>query len=503
MFPILTPEQTKIADKNAIESYGIPAIVLMENAARSSAKLIQKIINENEYDIENIAIFCGSGNNGGDGFAIARHLFEIFDTTVFWTGDKSKMSKETLTNYEIVVNLGIEIIHLDSDFDYNIGDFDCIIDAMIGIGGTENIRGITLSILEAIQDTDALKFAIDVPTGLNALTGKANEFCFEADYTLTMFAEKTGLRINDGLNFSGMIIKAYLGAPDFITNDLADIFALEAEDLEYLLPERKKNSSKFDYGKSLIIAGSSKFSGAAALAVNACAKSGAGLTYLYSPTIHSSIFPEVINIRNNESNSIYLNLSDFDFLTNEINQYNSIAIGPGLGDNAETIELIKKLINKVNKDIPLIIDADALRAIDKNNKYRKNIILTPHIGEFSRLTGLTREEITENPSDLAIEWAEKLNCTIVLKGVPTIITDGESTYWNLFGNPSLAKGGTGDVLTGILAALTAKNMDFNISLTSAVAVLVHSLAADNFSLENSKETMLASDIINKLPIILP
>jgi hydroxyethylthiazole kinase-like uncharacterized protein yjeF len=505
MIPILTPEQVKKADLTAIEEYSIPSIVLMENAARSSAKIIKNIIEENNLNIFKIAIICGSGNNGGDGFALARHLFELFNITVFWTGSESKMSEETKINFKSIVKLGLEIIKLDNSEDIlNIDHtYDAIIDSMIGIGGSEDIKGITYEIIQYLSSFECLKIAIDVPTGLNSLTGFANEYCFNADYTITMFAEKSGLKLNSGIEKSGIIKVAYLGAPSFIANELAEIHSLEPEDLEGLFPKRINKSTKFDYGKALIIGGTAKYPGAPSLTANACLRSGAGLTYIYSPQIHNSLNPEVIVLSNDYNLGKYLNLVDLNNLKENINNFSSIAIGPGLGDRQETILFVRELLNIIDEKIPVILDADGLRAIDINAKYRKNIILTPHFGEFSRMTGINRNVIEHNSNNLATEWANKLNCTILLKGIPSIITDGISTFWNIYGNPALAKGGSGDVLTGILVALFARNNEFNPAITTAAGCLIHSLAADNYILDNSEESMTASDIIGILPKILP
>lgn len=499
---ILTPEEMRQADSTAIEHFGVPSIVLMENAARSSAIYIRQIVEDEQLVDPEFSFFCGSGNNGGDGFALARHLFNSFKVRIYWIGDETKMSDETRTNYLAAKNLGIPMVHLESEDDIEKLNFDTeiIVDALIGVGGSENIRGLALNILKKIKEVDALKIAIDCPTGLNSLTGVANEFCFDADYTITMYTYKLGLLINQGPDYSGEIFVAELGVPDSIVRGIAKTFAYEYDDLLEIIPNRKRVSSKFDYGRVLIIAGSERYPGAACLCANASIKSGAGLTILASTAFHPGLLPEVIRFPLPANASGSISLASFELLQDELEKADAIAIGPGLTDNSETIKLVKKIVSTYKNNKKIVVDADGLRAIDGTIGLNKNIVLTPHSGEFSRIIHIPREEIEANSFFVAKEWATKLNCVIHLKYVPPVSTDGDLAYLCLAGNPGMASGGSGDVLTGIIATLLARGLD-TLSATS-VGAYVHALAGDIYASEFGMETLTASSLIDLLPEVL-
>lgn len=495
---ILTPDEVRFADSTAINDFSIPSIVLMENAARSSAEYIKEIFDDLEILDPEIIILCGSGNNGGDGFAIARHLCENYSLKIFFIGNIDKMSPETSSNYQSATRIGIPILHLNNEEDVLTTDFncDCLIDAMIGVGGSENIKGPALNILKSISDSNALKIAIDIPTGLNAETGIAHQDCFRADYTITMFASKTGMLSNDGIEVCGIIKTAYLGAPEFIVEGISNIHCIEEYDLTYLIPERKKKSTKFDYGRVMIIAGSQKYPGAATLCANAAIMSGAGFVFLYSTNIHSSLLPEVIPGILPTTSDGYISFQALDFLLEEAEKADSIVIGLGLGDCEETIHLVKELIEKASSQIPILIDADALRALDSNSKLRKNIVITPHCGEFARLTDIERDKIETSSNNYAVEWSKRLNCTILLKNSPSVITDGEISYWNIYGNPGMATGGSGDVLSGIIGALLARYDDP--VMATALGAYIHTKAGDIYQNYYNQESLTASGLIEYL-----
>ncbi len=500
---ILTPEQIRQADNTAINEYSIPSIVLMENAARSVAEEIAGIFTENSLENPEIIILCGSGNNGGDGFATARHLINShFDVRILWIGNAEKMTYETKTNYESAKRIGIPIMHIESDKDLHYFDFscDCIIDAMIGVGGSENITGLALDVLKKVHQFDSLKIAVDVPTGLNSETGVGCDFCFAADYTITMFSIKSGMLLNDGVDVCGEIRLANLGAPEFIIESLAESYFLEKDDIDGILPPREKRTSKFDYGRLLILAGSRNFPGAAALCANASVSIGAGLTNLVTTVFHSSIYPEVITNLASETDSGTIESGNYRFIMDLASKANAVIIGPGLGYNYDTINLIKTIIADLPRNINIVIDADGLKAIDKDMYLRKNIILTPHCGEFSRITGIPKDEVVNNSAQLAKEWAKKLNCTILLKNVPTIISNGEVSCWNIQGNPGMAKGGSGDVLSGIIGGLLAQHVEpFE---AASLGAYLHSAAGDLYVSTYAEETLTASEIINLLKVVL-
>mgnify|MGYP001134834505 CR=1 FL=1 len=499
---ILTPEEMRKADAEAIEKYRIPSEILMENAARSSAIYIEQIFEERNLIAPKIAVFCGSGNNGGDGFALVRHLFNKFEVKIFWIGDESKMSPETRMNFESVKAIGVPIEKIETleQLEKINLNYDVLIDAMIGVGGSENIRGIALDILKKLKEVQSLKIAIDSPTGLNTLNGFANPYCFEADYTITMYTYKLGLLINEGQNYSGQILVAELGSPKFIVEQISKIFAYCEMDIQRIIPKRKRISSKFDYGRVLIIAGSERYPGAAALAANASIKSGAGLTVLASTTFHPAVLPEVIRFPLPSTTDGSISIRSIEILRDEIERADSVAIGPGLSDNLETIQLVEQIVEEYKNKKRIVIDADALKAIEPSKKMTKKVVITPHCGELSRIIEMPRREIEQNSFFVAKEWAEKLNCIIHLKFVPSVTTDGEFSYLTLNGNPGMATGGSGDVLTGIIATMLARGIE---PLQAAsISAFIHSLAGDKYSSRYGMETLTASSLIDILPEIL-
>ncbi len=501
MLRILTPEEMRKADDSAINRYGVPGALLMENAARSCAGVILDTVLDDESGEQSIVLLCGSGNNGGDGFALARHLIGRAHVRVLWVGKEESMSLETAANFSALLNLGVEVTHIGDEKKLQNASFDCdiIIDALIGVGGSGSLREPVLSLVKHANNADAFRIALDSPTGLNVETGIAHPDAFRADVTITMFAPKTGMMVNDGIELCGEIYVAGLGVPDFIAEEFATTFSLEFEDIKGAMPQRKKVSSKFDYGRLLIVAGSALYAGAGTLCANAAITSGAGLVKLFSTGYSSSILPEVIFKKMESDSDDCVSLRSLDTIMEEAGKSDALAVGSGLGSEPETTELVKQLLKKLDKNTPVVIDADGLRALDKKSKLRKNIVLTPHTGELARLTGVAREEIEKDALNITKEWARKLDCIIVLKHVPVIITDGETAYLNLNGNPGMATAGSGDVLTGIIASLLAQGVPPY--RAAALGVYLHAAAGDYYAGEYSQVTLTASAIIDSLKYV--
>ncbi|MER3328307.1 MAG: NAD(P)H-hydrate dehydratase, partial [Candidatus Kapaibacterium sp.] len=292
--------------------------------------------------------------------------------------------------------------------------------------------------------------AIDIPTGLDGNTGIAYISTFNADYTYTMYAEKTGLLLNDGKDYSGKVEVLDLGIPKSIINTYSKIYKYDK--IKFL--KRKNNTSKFNYGKSLVVAGSESMSGAASLTCNAAISAGAGLVYLITTEKHNCLYSEIITTKVSEYSSTILNNKEIQIL---IEKSDSIVIGPGLGKSIEINEMINSLIEKYpNKKY--IIDADGISALDNNKLYNQNITITPHNGEFANLIGKKRLEIIDNLVDLVKDTAKKMKVNILLKGATSIISDGEEVILISDGGPELATAGSGDVLSGILGAQINHNL---------------------------------------------
>jgi ADP-dependent NAD(P)H-hydrate dehydratase / NAD(P)H-hydrate epimerase len=334
---------------------------------------------------------------------------------------------------------------------------------------------------------------------LNAETGKSHCHALAADHTITMFAIKKGMLLNDGPDVCGKIHIAELGVPHRLAKKYSKITVLEKDDILKILPERIRRTSKFNYGRILIIAGSVKMPGAGALSSNAAIKSGAGLVELITTTLHPSLLPEIMPtiVPANEFGGI--DLSAMETIHKSAAKATVIAVGPGLGESTAK-QITEEVIAKYGGSKTIVIDADGLRAISSESALSPNIILTPHIIEFSRMTNISLTQLIQEPEKYAREFADRTGATLLLKGSPTIITAGSETYYNIYGNPGMATAGTGDVLTGIVSAM-AGNLTDPLELT-ALAALIHSCAGD-IAGEKSQYSLSASTLIEEIAEVMP
>ncbi|GAB1431330.1 NAD(P)H-hydrate dehydratase [Ignavibacteria bacterium] len=498
---ILTPEEMRATDRAAVEELGIPSLILMENASRSAADCIRKFIEQKIGHFQGkIRIFCGTGNNGGDGLAIARHLYENYNLEVILAKEKKELSPECAVNFRIVSSWGIEhkILELYEDIaDVELSAGDIIVDALLGIGAVGAIRGITVELLRKIKQTKtAAVIAIDNPSGLNCFSGEYDTSALPADLTITMAAEKVGLLLQNAPELCGNTETAFIGAPQFLIARFASAARWERGDSP--LPPRQRISSKFDYGRVVIIAGSRSMPGAAALAANAAMQAGAGLVELFAPELHSALLPEIICREVYASKAGYFTSDDIEAIISSLEKADSVVIGPGLGTHAETLEFVGK-IAALATDKPLIIDADALSAINRINLL-PSMILTPHTGEFSRMNGLSRNDIAAAPFVCAREFASKTGALLHLKHIPSITTDGKFSYLTTGGNPGMATAGSGDVLSGIIGAFAARGIE---PLQAAsFGAFIHSEAGDLCARHFGVESVTASRITEMLSNVL-
>jgi len=501
MLPLLTPEQMRRADMAAIEC-GVPSLVLMENAARSAADILQKWLQPPSASSPTVLIACGSGNNGGDGFALARHLAcRGWKVMVWWTGSREQMSPETLTNLTALEGLGIPTHHLPpGQLPPPPPPAEVVVDALLGIGARPPLRSDVLPILRVLGSLPARRVALDVPTGLNAETGEADPEAFRAELTITMFAAKTGLFLNEGWHLCGRVEVASLGVPLNLAAAHADTWALEWDDIRQRFPLRPRISTKFDYGRVGIIAGSAMMAGAAALAANAAIRSGAGLVYLYTAgRIHSAVLPEVIARQLPSTPEGWLAAEALPLLHELLERVDALVLGPGIGVAA--VPVVAELLRSIPERLPTVIDADALRAITPDSRIPSLWVLTPHIGEFARMTGEDRSHVARHAPWLARQWAQRWGGVLLLKHVPTIITDGKRSYWNLGGNPGMATAGAGDVLAGMIGALLARRLPP--LEAAAIAAFLHSAAGDLCLQSASAESLTASALLSALTSVFP
>ena len=489
-------ETTRKIDSFAINELKIPGIVLMENAAISFVKHIDE--NEN-----NFLIICGKGNNGGDGYAIARQLFSKNKNVKIFCISNENMSHDCLVNYEICKNMGIEIFYKIKELDKLLLECDIVIEGIFGTGLNSEIKEIYREIIEKINVAGNSKaiYSIDIPSGINGDTGEIMGISVKADITISFITYKKGFLNPKIKSCLGKVIIENIGLNENNINHLVDEYYVTPETVKSFHIKRNEDSHKGDFGKALIFAGSSGFYGAGNIVAKSCVRSGAGLTTVITDKNNFSLnvfVPEAMSFPINFDN---IN-GNFEKLENEILNCDVIAIGPGIGKSQEVLTIFKKLIsiekNNKGNTIKLILDADALNLLAENRelfeKIRNRSILTPHLVEFSRLTGFSPEEINKNKFEITKNFAKKYGATLLLKGKNTIITNGEILFVNSTGNSHMANGGMGDCLTGIICSLAGHK--YSLLQSAVIGAYLHGKIADE--LVKSQYIVNATDVIDNI-----
>ncbi|PJA99828.1 MAG: hypothetical protein CO128_02315 [Ignavibacteriales bacterium CG_4_9_14_3_um_filter_30_11] len=510
MIPLYNIKNVRKVDHYAINKLGIPSIVLMENA---SINIYNKIISfvTNHKTIKTIGIVCGNGNNGGDGFAVARHFTNNnYFVNVMSLGRTSNMSKDCLINYNILneiskKNKNLRIYFYKSLKDLSIlNSSDIIIDTILGSGAKGELNEPYPSIIKSLNKKKAIKISIDLPTGLDSDRATGNEI-FRSDLTISIGAYKKGLFFNKGFINCCNIENVGIGISNKYFEELkTKTYLIEPEDIFKSLPKREKDVHKYSAGKVLTIAGSGKYPGAAVLASKAVFKTGAGASVLYFPrSIRNLVqkkLDEVVVHSYDDNKNEYLTEENLGDLLSYIKWTDVISIGPGLGRNNKTQSAVSAIIKRRgNKKI--VIDADAIFALS-NNVYRKinlkNSVLTPHMGEFAYLLGISLSELQNDILKYGKKFVKETCAFLVLKGAPSIIfTPNGEIFINSAGNSGMAKFGTGDVLTGLIAGFASQNISFENAILSAV--YLHSLSADILSIEKTELSYTAIEILNNIP----
>ncbi len=499
------------SEKKIISLLKIPSIILMENAGKNSASFIFKF--SQEKGIKNIYILTGKGNNAGDGFVISRHLANIgLNVNVIMLYNESFLKGDALTNYNILRNYNspkifiYKVSNLKELKKYLKTSNALFIDAVFGIGFNGELEKRFKEIfhyINAIRDRKII--AIDIVSGLD--DNYDNKDCLNADVTLSMGVKKYSTLFNLGKLKSGIVNPVNIG----ISSNVFDkynkdrIFEIEAGDIMGQLPKRDRNSHKYTAGKSFILAGSPGFTGAAYLSSLSALRTGSGAVILGVPKSLNNILEtkttEVITSPLPDTTDKTFSLDAYSKILEKIKWANVTLLGPGIGRNPETIKLILKIL--ANSISNFVIDADGLFAIkDKPEILRINpgrIILTPHYGEFSNLTGLSINEIKKDLVNVSKSFAKKFKVILVLKNAPTIITDGDYFYINSTGKENLASIGTGDVLSGIITSLYSQTKN---PLRSAIlGVYIHGRCGDELYNEYGGNSTLAGDLISKIPSV--
>ena len=534
MQPLLTPQQCRRLDHIAIDQRGVPSLDLMERAAQAVAEAAEELLadrrRENEFapvafcsggsaePPETVrallkrrerdcapwaAVFCGPGNNGGDGLAAARLLMErgICVRTIL-VGDWAKMTADAREMARRLRDLGGKIEEFDPD-DLEQSAWlslcDCAIDALLGVGLKRPVQRAFLAAVRRLNSLHCPVVACDLPTGLDGDTGRILGQAVRADMTVTFTAAKPGLYLDQGRVYSGQVRVIDIGLPDDLTAPLltgGNLWAVKGPDT---LPRRPRTAHKGDFGKLFLLCGSVGFTGAPVFAARSAVRSGAGLVFLAVP---EDIYP-IVAVKCDEAMPFPIP-DDYDALLARAKGCDAAILGPGLGADPVARELARKLLQDL--PCPVVLDADGINAlaghIDILDSRSAPTLLTPHDGEFQRLTGCTLS--LEDRLSAARDFAVAHRCGLILKGHATVTAAPDGRAWvNVTGNPGMAKGGSGDVLSGIAAGLWGqkhlRSGDSDLWSLAAQAVAIHAACGDLCARELGEYAMTPGDMVRALP----
>ena len=474
------------ADNYTIREIGIPSMVLMERAALQAVE----IMTAKAVDFANLLIVCGSGNNGGDGFAIARLIYQKgYPVTVWFVGKESSLSADCRRQKEIAGKLGISIVTTIEDNQYT-----GIVDALFGVGLNRGISGDYYETIKKMNQMTGTKIAIDIPSGISALTGQVLEIAFVADLTISFQCEKAGTVLHPGGQYAGKVVTADIGIiTSQFKNDANVCFTYEAKDIHERMPVRKPNSHKGTYGKVLMISGSKGMSGAAFLSAKAAYMVGAGLVQIYTPqenlTALQSLLPEAIL-------TTYTQYDPAE-LERLLSWADVVCIGCGIGQSQTAEQLLVETLKKIKG--PVIIDADGINLLARHKELLTDMaypcILTPHMKEMSGLLECDIAKLTAERFDIVGEFVSNYPVVCVLKDARTIVSKQDTpVFINTAGNNAMAKAGSGDVLAGVITGLLAQHMDAFDS--ACLGVYLHGAGGDAARRQNGVYSVLATDLID-------
>jgi ADP-dependent NAD(P)H-hydrate dehydratase / NAD(P)H-hydrate epimerase len=516
---ILTADEMREVDRLTTKRYGVPSLTLMENAGKSVADFIASRFPD--FKRRPIVVLCGKGNNGGDGFVAARHLLKLApNVQAYLMGDPREVKGDAATNLNRWKKAGGKLSvdrpgkpSAPTEF---AGD-SIFVDALLGTGVRGPVEGRLAEVIAAVNrhgpGCDIV--AVDIPSGLHADTGEIPGPVIVADYTVTFTAPKPGLLLGASAQHIGELLVRPIGSPLELIEETGkgNLRWSEPAEFAHFAAARKPEGHKGDYGHALVVAGSVGKSGAAALASWAALRAGAGLVTVATPEpvlpIVAAHTPEVMTepLAATRAGTISERSLEGSLFATLLKGKRALAIGPGLTTQDETQSFVRTVV-KTHSDVPVILDADGLNAFAgraSELKDRKGLLaLTPHPGEMSRLTGRTTEEIQSNRIEIALKAAADWNAIVVLKGHHTVIAAPDGfAYINSTGNPGMGTGGTGDVLTGMLAGLVAQygrglNAAGYAQLVS-FGVYLHGLAGDIAYADHAGAPLMASDLIRALP----
>lgn len=506
---VVTSNQMYQAECSAVKR-GTTFPKLMEDAGSACADIIRKNYCIGRQTPAKVLVICGKGKNGGDGFVIARRLWEYGCLVTVMLVCGEPQAKDAIDNFLLLESAGIDVIRYNDDLPLHrelINSSDIIVDAVFGTGFSGRLDPDLSRLAKAVNSSGAKKAAVDVPSGANCDSASIEGAVFKADLTIAISAYKPIHIMKPCCAVCGKTVIADIGIEDedFKALDSVACLTYDARDIKRMLPKRKPVSNKGTYGHALCVCGSMRMTGAACLAVGGALRCGAGLvTAAFPQSAYAGIAPKLTEPLLLPLDSNFEGTFSFNALADIFEaskRASAVLLGCGIGFNKDTTRLTLNLIKEIKK--PVIIDADGINALSTNidilREAQAPVILTPHPGEMSRLCGKSIAEIVANPIAAAYEFSREYGVTVALKGANTIVCGCDPTriYVNPTGNAGLARGGSGDLLAGMTVSLLAQGMK---PFEAAVcAVYLHGLCADAVAQKTSMRGMLPSDVLNYLP----
>lgn len=479
--------QMKAADQYTIQKLGVPSLELMEHAAQACVQVLE----DEKVDLSHVCVVCGSGNNGGDGFAIARILQNNrYSVETFCVGNPEHYTEETQEQMHRLQECGGKITYgMPQEDSYSV-----VIDAVFGVGLSRKVEGRYRQVIEQMNQMRGTKFAVDIPSGLSATTGCILGCAFKADYTVTFQLKKIGLELSQGRTMAGRVIVPDIGiSTDSICEDQEIVRTAGKDIYRKMLPDRPEDSNKGTYGRLLVIAGSKGMAGAAYLNAHAAYMTGAGLVRIYTSSdnreILQTLLPEAIVTTYEEYNK--------EELLSLLTWADSVCIGSGLGMSRLSEKILKTVIEYVK--VPCLIDADGLNLLAENKNYlnqmaERRFVITPHMKEMSRLTGTPVEELKADRIQILKDFISRYRITCVLKDSRTLIASEEKGIrMNLTGNSAMAKAGSGDVLAGVISGWMVQEKEAEDA--AELGTYIHGLSGDLAKFEKGVYSVMARDLI--------
>ena len=479
--------QMKAADQYTIQKLEVPSLELMEHAAQACVQVLE----DEKVDLSHVCVVCGSGNNGGDGFAIARILQNNrYSVETFCVGNPEHYTEETQEQMHRLQECGGKITYgMPQEDSYSV-----VIDAVFGVGLSRKVEGRYRQVIEQMNRMRGTKFAVDIPSGLSATTGCILGCAFKADYTVTFQLKKIGLELSQGRTMAGRVIVPDIGiSTDSICEDQEIVRTAGKDIYRKMLPDRPEDSNKGTYGRLLVIAGSKGMAGAAYLNAHAAYMTGAGLVRIYTSSdnreILQTLLPEAIITTYEKYNK--------EELLSLLTWANSVCIGSGLGMSRLSEKILKTVIEYVKG--PCLIDADGLNLLAENKNYlnqmaERRFVITPHMKEMSRLTGISVEELKADRIQILKDFISRYRITCVLKDSRTLIASEEKGIrMNLTGNSAMAKAGSGDVLAGVISGWMVQGKEAEDA--AELGTYINGLSGDLAKFEKGVYSVMARDLI--------